>query len=157
MCARSRGSQHDAMLSGVTLRDGNDRRVFMQNFKSWYLMSGSEQTRICSPSLQMVPVWAITVSRNRVTAPVWRIGVQRTVQLSGAPSRAVPDGVPSAAIAMLPCTGNVMSGWATLWPSPFQVPPIRPAPVQADATDADAAKATAVRVMGMVSLRMQRA
>ena len=39
--ARSRGSQHDAMLSGETLRDGNDRRVFMQNFKSWYLMSRS--------------------------------------------------------------------------------------------------------------------
>jgi len=33
--------------SGVTLRDrpGNDRRVFMQNFKRWYLMSGSTDAR----------------------------------------------------------------------------------------------------------------
>jgi len=43
MCARSRGSQHDAMLSGVTLRDRNDRRVcvirrrvFMQNYSQTY-------------------------------------------------------------------------------------------------------------------------
>ena len=41
MCA---GSVLDvAMLSGVLLRDRKDRRVFMQNFKRWYLMRGSEQ------------------------------------------------------------------------------------------------------------------
>ena len=72
--ARSRGSQHDAMLSGVTLRDGNDRRVFMQNFKSWYLMSGSEQTRICSTSLQMVPHLLRTYSRTSWAA----VGVPTT-------------------------------------------------------------------------------
>ena len=43
------------MLSGVTLRDRKDRRVFMQNFKRWYLMRGSEQMRMVSTSLQIVP------------------------------------------------------------------------------------------------------
>ena len=36
----------------------------MHNFKSWYLMSGSEQTRICSTSLQMVPHLLRTYSRT---------------------------------------------------------------------------------------------
>ena len=52
-------SSHDvAILSGVTLRDtrlSNDRRVFMQNFKRWCLMSGSAQTRIVLMSLQLMP------------------------------------------------------------------------------------------------------
>ena len=37
----------------VSSRDRNDKRVFMQNWKSWYLISGSAQTRIWSISLQI--------------------------------------------------------------------------------------------------------
>jgi hypothetical protein len=44
---RARSSTQVAMLSGVTLRgDRNDRRVFMQNFKSWYLMCGSADAHL---------------------------------------------------------------------------------------------------------------
>ena len=68
MCALLRGSQHDDMLSGVTLWDRNDRHMFMQNFKSWYLMSWSEQMRICSTSLQMVPHLLRTYSRTYLDA-----------------------------------------------------------------------------------------
>ena len=39
----------------VSSRDRNDKRVFMQNLRIWYLMSGSAQTRIWSMSLQIVP------------------------------------------------------------------------------------------------------
>jgi hypothetical protein len=42
-------------IVGMTFRDRNDKRVFIQNLRSWYLMSGSEQTRIWSMSLQIVP------------------------------------------------------------------------------------------------------
>jgi hypothetical protein len=62
MCA---GSVLDvAMLSGVTLRDRKDRRVFMQNFKRWYLMRGSEQMRMVSTFLQIVPHLFRTYSRT---------------------------------------------------------------------------------------------
>jgi hypothetical protein len=57
--ARCAGSALDiailAILSGVTLRDRNDKRVFIQNFKRWCLMSGSAQTRIVLMSLQLMP------------------------------------------------------------------------------------------------------
>ena len=51
-------------LSGVTLRDRKDRRVFMQNFKRWYLMRGHEQMRMVSTSLQIVPHLFRTYSRT---------------------------------------------------------------------------------------------
>jgi len=51
-------------IVGMTFRDRNDRRVFMQNLRSWYLISGSAQTRICSMSLQIVPHLFRTYSRT---------------------------------------------------------------------------------------------
>ena len=36
------------------MHDRKDRRVFMQNFKRWYLMRGPAQMRNVSTSLQMV-------------------------------------------------------------------------------------------------------
>jgi hypothetical protein len=42
-------------MSGMTFRDRNDIRVFMQNLRSWYLISASAQRRIWSMSLQIVP------------------------------------------------------------------------------------------------------
>ena len=62
MCARS--SQSVAILSGMTFRDRNDKRVLMQNLRSWYLISGSAQTRIWSMSLQIVPHLFRTYSRT---------------------------------------------------------------------------------------------
>ena len=53
-----------AILSWMTFRDRNDKRVFMQNLRSWYLMSGSAQTHIWSMSLQIVPHLFRTYSRT---------------------------------------------------------------------------------------------
>jgi hypothetical protein len=51
-------------IVGMTFRDRNDKRVFMQNLRSWYLMSGSAQMRIWSMSLQIVPHLFRTYSRT---------------------------------------------------------------------------------------------
>jgi hypothetical protein len=81
MCA---GSVLDiGMLSGVTLRDKKHMRVFMQNFKRWYLTRESEQMRVVSTSLQIVPHLFRTNSQSKGTQTGYLIcrGHKKTAEI----------------------------------------------------------------------------
>ena len=64
----------------MTFRDRNDKRVFMQNLRSWYLMSGSAQTRIWSMLAPFAPFllrFAKTVCSISVVGEEWEDGQQQ--------------------------------------------------------------------------------